>query len=152
MNVYVVQTLALLKGHLEGDRSGIPLVHSWRKRWSSYVAFQTARKPKKKKLRVSISHRPLPTPWSHDTYVTSVSVDKIIQEWGILRGLTPNAKPTEVVQEHAAVISLSAWKMQEHLSSPVAPSTLDALQRFRSNPGYPWQSKRCRSEKVQKAT
>lgn len=109
-------------------------------------------KETKKVLHVSISHTPLPIPWSHDTSVTSVSVDKIIQERGILRGLTPNAMPTEVVQEHAAVISLSAWKMQEHLSSPVAPSTLDALQSFRSNPGYPWQSKRCRSEKVQRAT
>lgn len=32
MNVQVVPILALLKGHLEGAHSGIPLVHSWRKR------------------------------------------------------------------------------------------------------------------------
>lgn len=78
MKIQVFLTLTLLKGPLQRARGRIPLVHNWRKRWSSCGAFQTARRTRE--LHMTTSKGLSQFPDHEKIQVVYTSGDKIIRE------------------------------------------------------------------------
>lgn len=135
VNVQVVLTLALLKGPLQGAHGRIPLVHSWRKRWSSCGAFQTATT---RELHMTTSKGLSQFPDHEKIQVVYTSGDIIMWE-RITEPDTKQRAHNRRMSTRCTGISLPAWKTQQHLSSLVVQ---DALQSPGSNPCYPQQRNR----------
>lgn len=128
VNVQVVLTLTLLKGPLQGAHGRIPLVHSWRKRWSSCGAFQTARRMRE--LHMTTSKGLSQFPDHEKIQVLYTSGDVIIWE-RITEADTKQWAHNRRMSTHCTGISVAAWKTQQHLSSLLAQ---DVLQSPGSNP------------------